>query len=696
MSKKEVLMNPIENVIEKLKGVKKSESGWTALCPTHKDRQNSLSLKEGDEGKVLIKCFAGCATENIVKALGLEMADLFPNKGNGKSSLYFVQTPATAQPIGCTLENYSHEKAIPVDFLKELGLKDSQFKGTPRIEIPYMNETGVTVSTRYRCAIEKGSDGIDKRFTWKTGSKVHLYGLWKLKEFKALKTIVLVEGESDCHTLWYHNISALGIPGASTWKNEWEKYLECFESIYVVIEPDKGGETSLNWISRSKLKAKIKLLELNPYKDPSEIHLSDQIDFIEFWENNVSGSQLWLERENIESNRLASEAWKQCQDLAESSSVLDLFTNELEKAGAVGVEREGKILFLAVVSRFLKRPISVAVKGPSSAGKSFLVEKVLEFFPKEAYYALSAMSDKALIYTDESLVHRILVIYEAVGMQSDMTSYLIRTLLSEGCIKFDGVNKTTSKGLGPLHLEKEGPTGLIVTTTQTSLHPENETRMFSLTLQDTQEQTKRILNCLADRTPTSIDLKKWHDFQKWINTQNNKVFIPFAKSLAELIPPVIVRLRRDFHQVLNLIESHALLHQATRKRNSEGKIIAELKDYEAVHGLIADIIQQQAGVGITPAMRETVEAVQKILEENGQEFIVTQTYLKKKLGLDKASISRRVRASLEAGYLINLEDKKGKPYRLKMGEPLPEALELLPSPEKLISCAVATESEVQK
>jgi DNA-binding Lrp family transcriptional regulator len=690
-------MSPLDLLTSKLNNVKKTTNGLTAKCPAHDDRQNSLSLSEGKDGRALIHCFTGCSPENVVKAVGLKITDLYPQEQ--KSYLYPPKTSTTAQPTGCSLEDYARTKALPVDFLKNLGLSEVRHNGRPRVEIPYLDATGKAIATRYRCALSKSSDGRDARFFWKTGSKTQLYGLWKLKEFEPPKYLVLVEGESDCHTLWYHGIPALGLPGAATWKEEWSSVLEPFESLYVVIEPDAGGQASLKWIARSRFKNKIRLLDLNPFKDPSEVHLSAQTDFNGFWQKALEAAPLWADKKKADAQKQASETWPSCKALAECPNILDLFSSDLEKAGAVGVEREAKIIFLAVVSRFLSRPISIAVKGPSSAGKSFLVEKVLAFFPSEAYYSLSAMSEKVLAYTEEPLTHRMLVIFEAAGMKSDMASYLIRSLLSEGVIRYETVEKTPN-GLQSKKLETPGPTGLIVTTTEISLHPENETRLFSITLKDTAEQTRLIIDRLADRNPKPVDFEKWKAFQVWLNAQDNRVFIPFSETLVKLIPPFSVRLRRDVTQVLNLIEAHAILHQATRKRNAEGMILAEIKDYEAVYALIADTIQQQAGAGINPTMRETVETVKNLLVEQqpdpGPEPFINQTKLGERLRLDKASVSRRIRAASNAGYILNLEERRGKPYRLALGEPMPDALELLPNPEKLAGCAVAVKTEGYK
>lgn len=61
-----------------LKGLRRCASGYLALCPAHEDHAPSLSIDEGDDGRILLHCWAGCETCDIVIALGLRWADLFP------------------------------------------------------------------------------------------------------------------------------------------------------------------------------------------------------------------------------------------------------------------------------------------------------------------------------------------------------------------------------------------------------------------------------------------------------------------------------------------------------------------------------------------------------------------------------------------------------------------------------------------
>jgi hypothetical protein len=106
------------------------------------------------------------------------------------------------------------------------------------------------------------------------------------------------------------------------------------------------------------------------------------------------------------------------------------------------------------------------------------------------------MSERTLAYSQEPIKHRFLVIYEAEGMASDFATYLMRSLLSEGAVRYETV-ESTRNGIKPRLIEREGPTGLIVTTTAVKLHPENETRLLSLTVTDTREQTRGVLSMLA-------------------------------------------------------------------------------------------------------------------------------------------------------------------------------------------------------
>lgn len=67
-------------MLARLDGVRRSGKGWIARCPAHADKSPSLSIAESDDGRVLIHCFAGCPAADVVAAIGLDLAALFPRK----------------------------------------------------------------------------------------------------------------------------------------------------------------------------------------------------------------------------------------------------------------------------------------------------------------------------------------------------------------------------------------------------------------------------------------------------------------------------------------------------------------------------------------------------------------------------------------------------------------------------------------
>ena len=70
-----------EDFLHGLKKVRRSSPGeWVACCPAHNDKSPSLAVKQADDGRILIHCFAGCYVQEVVAARGVDLGDLFPER----------------------------------------------------------------------------------------------------------------------------------------------------------------------------------------------------------------------------------------------------------------------------------------------------------------------------------------------------------------------------------------------------------------------------------------------------------------------------------------------------------------------------------------------------------------------------------------------------------------------------------------
>ena len=375
------------------------------------------------------------------------------------------------------------------------------------------------------------------------------------------------------------------------------------------------------------------------------------------------------------------------QQIIECGDVLNWFAGSWRKLVA-GEEKNAKLLYLAATSRLFTTCMNVAVKGPSAVGKSNIRKTVLEFFPPEDVIAFTTLSEKALLYYEDDFKHKILSMGEAAGTEErEMQDYLLRELMSEGVLRYPVVMKSPDgKSMTTTTVVKSGPVAFMVTTTKAAMHQENETRMLSLEIDDSEEQTRRVLDKVAEivgrnSATASINFEPWQDYQRWLAGGPCAVDIPFAKELGqEIVSAKAPRLRRDFSQILLAIKAHALLNQHHREIDDGGQVVADIdKDYVPVAELLGGIVSEASGVGIDKAAQETIDAVKVASADKGYEDGATAFEIAKLLKLDNSAAWRRLCVAMTKGYVTNLETRprqRGK-YRVTDQEIVPEPL--LPS-----------------
>ena len=228
------------------------------LCPFHRDRQNSFSvdLKTGkwhcfseDEGGNFVTFWAKFHgyegdTKRAYKEI-LEKYGVTPEKKQQPSG---KENGPSYAPY--SVEQYSFDKRLPVEFLEKTCHASTQKErgGMTCLLMPYFTESKQDLNAR-NLAVRKRYGA--KQFTWRKGSKgnICLYGEWRLPEIRKTGWAVLVEGESDAHSLWYMGIPAIGVPGASMFKPYWTQALQGLK-LYIHREPDGGGQTFVDKVLR--------------------------------------------------------------------------------------------------------------------------------------------------------------------------------------------------------------------------------------------------------------------------------------------------------------------------------------------------------------------------------------------------------------------------------------------------------------
>lgn len=207
------LDTPLSRVLEKLKGWKGTGGKYTARCPAHEDAKASLSITTGTDGRVLLRCFAGCDVKAVVAAIGCDVKDLFASSPRPNGAAPYK--PPADRPV--MVKSYD-----------------------------YVDESG---SLLYQVCRYEPKDFKQRRPDGKGG------WIWKLEDVRRVlyrlpevieaaaheRGIYLCEGEKDADALvalGYAATTSAG--GADSWRDE---YAESLKGCEVTILPDNddGG-----------------------------------------------------------------------------------------------------------------------------------------------------------------------------------------------------------------------------------------------------------------------------------------------------------------------------------------------------------------------------------------------------------------------------------------------------------------------
>ncbi len=254
--------------------------------------------------------------------------------------------------------------------------------------------------------------------------------------------------------------------------------------------------------------------------------------------------------------------------------IFQTILTDYEKLGLVGEETNKLMAYLAATSRLMEKPLNILVLSSSGAGKSALQDKTLKLMPPESVIRVSAITDKALYY-QKSLKNKLLALEEAAGVKD---SYAIRTLISEGYLAQETVSGNQGQSL---HVE--GGCSIFQTTTNPEINPETKSRFFILGVDESREQTRRILELqrqaqtlegLKVNTEVAGIIGKHHAFQRLLGPF--PVVNPYAQDL--VYEDDRLQARRNQPKLLQLINTIAFLRQMQKK----------IKRYEGIEYIEVD------------------------------------------------------------------------------------------------------------
>lgn len=242
-------LDPVQTVLDRLEGAKKTGAAqWQARCPAHDDRHASLSVSRGEDGRALLHCHAGCARADVLRAVGLADADLFPPKASALA-------PRNGKPRGEIVATYGYRNAAGRLLFQVVRFAPKDFR-------------------------QRRPDG-NGGWTWKLdGVPRLLFRLPELLAADATEWVFIPEGEKDCGNVAAFGLVATTNPGgAGKWGRLADDSALHGRRVAIIADKDAAGRAhALDVAARLHNKAAVvKIIELpagevdgRPIKDVSD------------------------------------------------------------------------------------------------------------------------------------------------------------------------------------------------------------------------------------------------------------------------------------------------------------------------------------------------------------------------------------------------------------------------------------------
>jgi DNA primase catalytic core len=336
-----------------------------------------------------------------------------------------------------------------------------------------------------------------------------------------------------------------------------------------------------------------------------------------------------LKKPEAEMPQMSAEEQAAALELLRDPRLMDRVLEDFEKCGVVGEETNKTISYLAAVSRLLEKPLAIVVQSASSAGKSSLMEAVLDFVPEEHREEYTAMTGQSLFYMSEkNLKHKILAVSEEAGASA--AAYPLKLLQSEGVLRIASTGKDPVSGRHVTHEYKvEGPVMIFLTTTAQNIDEELVNRCMVLTVNEEQEQTRAIhrkqreartiAGYLARRRRERI-LRLHRNAQRLLRT----MYVVNNHDVGEF-PDAQTRTRRDHPKFLTLIDAVALLHQHQREiktlTDDDGHVLEYIEATEADVRLaeeLRDKVIKPSLDDLPPQTRKLLSVIEQMVSQEAE------------------------------------------------------------------------------
>jgi energy-coupling factor transporter ATP-binding protein EcfA2 len=265
----------------------------------------------------------------------------------------------------------------------------------------------------------------------------------------------------------------------------------------------------------------------------------------------------------------------------------------LGQAGIVGEDRNRIFLLVIAASHKMPETLHALIQGSSGSGKTRLLKQISDCMPKENVTKLTRLSDKVLYnFPENYFVNRLLCLEDIDGL-SEEAEFAFRELQSNGELNSATSIKLENGQITSGQKTVRGPIASLACTTRGEIYEDNMSRVFLIAVDESTEQTKRIIEYQNKKAAGLIDGRKEQEIktflQKFIAVlQPSEVINPYADKLH--LPEEAHKIRRLNDLLQSFVKMVTIINQYGRKRDERNRLITEIEDIETAVAVMFESI----------------------------------------------------------------------------------------------------------
>ncbi|HEY1196506.1 hypothetical protein [Flavobacterium sp.] len=339
----------------------------------------------------------------------------------------------------------------------------------------------------------------------------------------------------------------------------------------------------------------------------------------------------------------------------------------LEQSGIIGEENNRKILFVAASSYKMSNPLHVMVQASSGSGKSHLINSIAGCMPQNEVFNTTSLTSKSLYYcTDKQLNNKLLVIQDFDGLDED-AELALREIQSFKQLKRTTVEKTASKNRKTVNKTVKASLASLIATTKTEIYHDNESRSIVLGIDESEEQTLKIIRQQNQRKAGNINSDQELEAQQILRNcmkvlKNYDVVNPYADKID--LPLDARMLRRLNGQFQDFICQITLLHQYQRKTDSKKRLVSTKEDVQLAVEIFFDAIIMKVD-DLSGNIRQFFEKLKDYIKRQpaGTTYKFTQREIREEMKISATPINTYFKALQEMEYIQIAEGSPNRGYK---------------------------------